>query len=59
MAVVADAASLSLEDAVKQKYCTEAREEGETLPGHEAIFRESAVAFRPGMGAHGWVAQCR
>jgi len=48
MAVVADAPSLSLEDAVKQKYCADLEEEGETLPGGHAMFKYSAVGFRPG-----------
>lgn len=48
MAVVADAPSLSLEDAVKQKYCAELEEEGEALPGGHAMFKYSAVGFRPG-----------
>jgi len=48
MALVADAPSLSFEDAVKQKYCAELEEEGETLPGGHAMFKYSAVGFRTG-----------
>lgn len=48
MALVADAPSLSFEDAVKQKYCAELDEKGETLPGGHAMFKYSAVGFRTG-----------
>lgn len=48
MAADANASSLSLEDAVTEKYCAGSEEDAQALPAHKAI-KESAVAFRPGI----------
>ena len=48
MAAGTNASSLSLEDAVTEKYCVGSEEDAEALPAHKAI-KESAVAFRPGI----------
>ena len=38
---------LSLEDAVRGKYCSEDDDDRDTLPAHKTI-KESAIVYRPG-----------